>query len=473
MELYFIDNNTNNNNNENIIIYTQKNAILAIKKLKLIINRAMKNTFLSLIFGLTILNTFGQANILPGDKSINTSLIKRGKFTMGYYVVKDDIATEICIYETEIDFTNNRLIINTNLGFLKSYLEWKEKIVVDGTSLKTISRSSERDTRSFDIKYSNSITGEHLDKSGKKKNIDIPLKEDCFDIASYPFIICALPLDTGYRATIPVCDMDSENYKKTYKVEITNVKSNIFHSDLTGDHQVWRVDVKEESTGNLYIYDIDKKTRKIYKIGIAANGNNLMLIDKETDYNPFKNKFDKESTYKLVSNGNSVILGEAFARDDRSGKDDKKFDIGIINLNKKQFAKKGTKVLIIPYTAFYKEWFEINKKQSKIKNAKPIPLPKEAAECIKYSTVYDNEGHFEFTNLMPGEYLLFTAFGYEDTFPQSKVTGTADKYINGSYSGTEVYTEIFQMSQNATASIAKVVSIKTNGEKLNVKLKKS
>jgi len=38
--------------------------------------------------------------------------------------------------------------------------------------------------------------------------------------------------------------------------------------------------------------------------------------------------------------------------------------------------------------ALFKELFVINKKQSKIKNAKPIPLPKSAAECIKYASVY-------------------------------------------------------------------------------------
>jgi hypothetical protein len=67
----------------------------------------------------------------------------------------------------------------------------------------------------------------------------------------------------------------------------------------------------------------------------------------------------------MVTKGNSVISGEAFAKDDRSGVDNRKLRIDILNVNKKQFAPKGTKVVLLPYTEYFKEWMELNKNKGK------------------------------------------------------------------------------------------------------------
>lgn len=411
--------------------------------------------------------------ILPGDKSLNMSLIKTGKFTMGYNVVQDGKATEICIYETELNLSNQNFNLKSSLNFISSDLKWKEDIVADAKTLKPIRRISERDTRNFTLNFSNNITGEISTKSkSKSKPIKFSISEDYFDIATYPYVISALPLTTGYKATIPVLDYDAKEPNKVYNVLVKEVKSHIFHSDLTGDHNVWKVAVFEESSNNNFIYYIDKETRKIWRADILSNGTVLFLLDKETDFNPFKNKFDKEETLRMIKQGSSTILGEAFARDDRSGKDDKLIRIDVLNVNKKQFAPKGTKVLLMPYTAFYKEWFDINKKQAKVKNAKPIPLPNDAKECIVFTEVYNDAGNFEFTNLMPGEYLLFTSFNYQDFFSKSEVVGKANVYVNGHYQGTEVYTDMFGYTQQGNANYQKNVTIEKNGETLKVKLKR-
>jgi len=60
---------------------------------------------------------------------------------------------------------------------------------------------------------------------------------------------------------------------------------------------------------------------------------------------------------------------------------------------------------------------------------------------------------------MPREYLIFTTFGYEDTFPKNSVAGSANVYINGSFAGSEVYTEMLQMSKNGIANISKLINI--------------
>ncbi len=190
---------------------------------------------------------------------------------------------------------------------------------------------------------------------------------------------------------------------------------------------------------------------------------------KETDYNPFTTKFDKAYTLKLITAGNSVILGQAFARDNQNGGMLK--GIAVLNINKKQFARTGTSVLLIPYTAFFKEWIKLN--DDSRKKGRAIPLPKEAAECIKSTTVYDDAGHFEFTNLMAGEYLLYTEFGYVHTSSRTEVVGYTDTYINGIFQGSRANTTTYNVSGNVSAAVKKTVTIKNNGDKEEVKLKKT
>ncbi|MDV3462939.1 MULTISPECIES: DUF3108 domain-containing protein [Weeksellaceae] len=414
----------------------------------------MKKIFFSFSFCICAVLFFGQNKILPGSRSINTKLIKTSNYTMGYYFVKGGNPMEICNYQTEVSTDGDQLLFSSKLIFLKTDKLWTEHIVLDKNTLKPISRKSERETRTFDIKHTNINKG------------------DYFDIATYPLVLCALPLNTGYKAIIPVIDYDSANKDKIQNVNITDVKSNIYNSELTGEHQVWKVSVNEESTGNLYDYFIDKTSRKIYKITVSSKGNNFMLVDKETDSNPLKNKFDKEATLKMVTKGNSVISGEAFAKDDRSGVDNRKLRIDILNVNKKQFAPKGTKVVLLPYTEYFKEWMELNKKQRKIKGAQPILLSEDAKSCILTTEIYNDKGNFEFTNLMEGEYFVYISFNYTDTFSRREVTGTSDVYINGQYAGTQLNTDIFDYAQTGNANFQKIVTIKSNGEIVKIKLKR-
>jgi hypothetical protein len=267
------------------------------------------------------------------------------------------------------------------------------------------------------------------------------------------------------------------NKVTTDEAIVLETKSDQFTSPLTGQHMCWKVTVVHKNTKKYIFYYIDKENRRIRKIEYAHKDNRgdgyaLGYLDKETDINLFKTPFEKEAIRKMMNDGNSIITGEAFARDDRSGKDDKKIRIDVLNVNKKQFAPKGTKVLLMPNTTYYKEWFELNKKQAKIKGAKPIPLPKEAASQIKMTEVFNDKGNFEFANLMNGDYLLFTSFNYEDFFSKSEVTGKADVYVNGSYQGTEVYTDMFGYTQQGNANFYKFVTILKNGEKIDVKLKR-
>jgi hypothetical protein len=76
-----------------------------------------------------------------------------------------------------------------------------------------------------------------------------------------------------------------------------------------------------------------------------------ITVNEELDYQPIKNKFNKEQAVRQISNGNSVVIGTAFARS-RSGK---KLG-GLVNTAKKQYAPKGTEILLFPNSAYYDEW---------------------------------------------------------------------------------------------------------------------
>lgn len=416
---------------------------------------------------------FAQVTVLPGDKSINVSLLKPGTYTMVYNISYNGKWAPLGEYVTEVAFQNKQLKVNTALFFTKSNTQWTESFVVQTNSFLPVSSYSDRDERTLSLSFSNKVTGFYLDKKlQKKKQINQDLPKNCFDASVYPYIIQMLPLDVGYRAIIPVFDYEATDNAKTHRIEIIEVKSDVYTSDLTGEHKVWKVAVLEGNTGHRFDYFIDKANRSIWKISIvSAKGDKMVMTNIETDFNPFKTSFDKKTTLAMVQNGNAVIKGTAFARDNENEGGLK--GMAVLNINKKQYAAKGTEIVLIPFTAYFKEWIALNEKQRKIKNAKPIPLPKDAFDCFKRTTVYDDNGNFEFTNLKPGEYLLVTAFGYTHTPKQTEETGRASVIVNGTYQGDEVYTSVFSYSSNATANIQKVVSIKKEGEKVEVKLKKT
>ena len=129
----------------------------------------------------------------------------------------------------------------------------------------------------------------------------------------------------------------------------------------------------------------------------------------------------------------------------------------------------GTVVLLIPYTDFFKEWFEKNKVL--INAGISTVLPKGASECIKSTTVSDKEGHFEFTQLMPGDYLLLSQFNYVQGVSETHVTGYTDTYFGGAFAYSNANTKTSYFNMMLTASVKKVVTIKQDGEKVVMTLK--
>lgn len=439
---------------------------MIVKNLKRLHSLRLVTTLL-----LTVTTVFCQAQTLlvPGENVLDKKWIKSGIFDMACYAETKGQQVMISSFTYQINSTNKALAVYTAYQMTGSPDITLDTSIADGNTFKPIYRSSFGSSKDMVLHFGKDVSGYYYDKKSKKRH---PIKESgnaFFDSFMYPYILGFLPLTTGYKSNLAVYEYKPGNNTNTKKTRIEEVKSNMYTSTLTGEHKVWAVNVFEEATNDRYVYYIDKDSRRLWKVEIETQGQRLLLIDKETDYNPFTAKFDKAATLKMVQSGNSVILGQAFARDNQNEGALK--GIAVLNINKKQYARPGTSVVLIPFTDYFKEWIKLN--DASRKKGRAIPLSQEATECIKVTTVYDKEGHFEFTSLMPGEYLLYTEFGYEHTSIRTETTGYSDRYVNGLYQGTIEHTTSRAYGSNAAAAIKKVVTIKTDGEKVTMKLKKT
>ncbi|MVT08273.1 DUF3108 domain-containing protein [Chitinophaga tropicalis] len=410
-----------------------------------------------------------QTVLVPGENVFDKKFIKNSTYEMACYANINGQDMEVSSFNIQIIHDSKTLAVYTTLRMTGAKELSMDTSIADWNTFKPIYRSSSNQTRDMVLHFGKEVTGYYYDKQNKKR---YPVKDPVnsgsfFDSYAYPYILGLLPLTTGYKNDIAVYDFKPENSTNTKVARIEEVKSNLYKSNLTDDHKVWQVSIFEEATNDRYLYYIDKDTRRLWKIVIQTRGQQLVLVDKEIDYNPFTTRFDKAQTLKMVTSGNSIILGQAFARDNQNTGVLRK--MAVANINKKQYARAGTSVVLIPYTPFFKEWIKLNKESRK--KGKSIPLPEEAAECIKVATVYDDDGHFEFTSLMPGEYLLYTEFGYTHKASRTEITGYTDTYINGIFQGTSPNTTTYNYNTTESAAIQKTITIKADGEKAEVKLR--
>lgn len=120
---------------------------------------------------------FAQLTVLPGDKSINTSLLKTGTYTMTYNISYNGKWVPLGEYVTEVAFANKQLKVNTSLSFTKTNTQWTEIFVADANSFLPVSSYSDRDERTLSLSFSNKVTGSYVDKKTQKKkqiNQDLP-----------------------------------------------------------------------------------------------------------------------------------------------------------------------------------------------------------------------------------------------------------------------------------------------------------
>ncbi|WP_343674108.1 hypothetical protein [Chitinophaga sp.] len=425
-------------------------------------------TLRSVLLLLLPLASLGQKTVSPGSPDINTSRLTPGKSLYTVYYVNGDNWTKkgTTVYDMTISGTEMKLVADYKDENEKWYRT--RTSIADAKTLSPLSYKSEGLRVNLDLKFGTSITGKyHYIAENKDDQVLFKPAAKFVDFNVADLLFTTLPLDVGYKAIIPEFYYTKSPDSILTNYIIKDVKSYMYRSPKTGNHESWMVGVLEESTGAVYAYVIDKKDHRLWqRVMPVGGGVTEICVNEELDYQPIKSRFDKERTLQQLEKGNSVIVGTAFARDHIQG------GRAVMNLKKAQYAPMGTVVSILPNSEYLEEWKAVNKKIRKGKKLPEVPIDPNVSGCIKTTTVYDDKGHFEFTNLMPGEYILMTTFGYTHQYSYKYYAGTS-YLMNQSgavLSANDVYNTA-DAATGATAAIEDKVTIKKDGDKVDVNLK--
>lgn len=429
----------------------------------------MRIPFKSIFILLLPFATFGQKIVAPGSPDINASRLKPGKSLYTIYYVKGTTWTKKGSYINDITISGNELTYVSDFKDENDKWYRRRTSVVDAQTLNPISFKNEGLKNTLTLNFGSTITGKyHYTNGDKDKLISVKSPGKFIDYNLADAIFTTLPISTGYKATMPQFFYTEHPDSLIGNYTIKDVKSYIHRSPKTGNHESWLVSLLEESSGAYYVYIVDKKSYRVWQREMpAGKGITEICVDEELDYQPIKNKFDKVLALQMVENGNGVISGRAFARDHNYGN-----KLAVVNTNRAQYAPKGTVVSILANSPYLEEWKEVNKKIRKKNKVQEVPIDPNVAACIKKTTVYDDKGHFEFTNLMPGEYILLTTFGYTHKYSYSYYAGQSNLvHPSGTVLSSSPIYNTASAATGATAEIEMKVTIKSNNDKVEVNLK--
>ena len=436
---------------------------------------------LSTILLCTSSNSWAQPILIePGDKSLNTQLIKTGDFEWGWF---QDERSDIGKVLVSIRRNDNEIIIQRYEASKKLGTDETTTIVLDANNLAPKSNKFVGDTFSYDVKYSDKITGTRTSfANNPKASFSEKLEGKYFDIDSVPFIISNLPLSKDYRANIPVVDF-SEGFKPKYsQFKITEVTDFAGHDVTAGTIYSWKVTAVNKALNYEHVIYIDKQSRRILRDDYRKVINGWPIaynyFDRFKDVSPIKAKFDTEYTMALLTKGNSTIKGQAYAKSFKV-KGAKK---------ETQYAQKGSEVLLIPLTPYFKEWVDYNIKMGAVKKGGGIssldqipslvslsetyglayPLPPEVQKAMLYTKVSDDKGNFAYKNIKPGEYLVFVSFNamaYDNTTSQNdgyniSIGGDGTAYVK------PINKETHWLSKKVM-KVHKQISVRRDGETIS------
>ena len=410
-----------------------------------------------------------QKAVAPGSKDINTKYIKPGKSVFTVYYVKDTSWVKQGTVTYDIVAANNQLSLTNSYTPKDNSFSTARTSVADAQTLKPITYISDAKETKVDLNFGEKVTGNYYTKKTKKnKKLNLNPKEVFFDWLWTDNMILTLPLDVGYKARFPQFYYSDDTAAVPVEYyTIKEVKSFIYNSPRTGKHEAWLVTVLEENTNAIYNYIVDKKDHRLWQREMSmGKGMWEITTNEELDYQPIKNKFDKEKVAQQIYKGSSVITGTAYARSDAG----KKLG-GLVNTAKKQFAPKGTEITLFPSSAYYDEWVEVNKKIRKQKKMPEVPLNSDFGYGVKKAKVYDDQGHFEFADLMPGTYVVMASFDFSNSYNYSYVSGYTNYYNYWGYTGSSTNYATARQGYIDKANIEKRVTIDKDGEKKEVNLK--
>lgn len=431
-------------------------------------NTYMKSYALVLAAGLLPFVALSQKIVAPGSPDINTKYIKPEKSLYTVYYVKDTSWNKQGTITYDILAGDNQLSLTSSYTPKDKAWVTARTSVVDAKTLRSISYNSDGKETKLNLNFGEMITGNYYSKKTKKdKKLNLKASEPFIDFNWTDHMIGTLPLDVGYKARIPQFYYNDESNVQVEYYTIKEVKSYSYGSPKTGKHDTWLVTLLEENTGAIYNYVVDKKDRRLWQREMSmGKGMWEITLNEELDYQPIKSLFNKEQAIQQISKGNSVIIGTAYARSS-SGK---RLG-GLVNTAKKQYAPKGTEITLFPSSAYYEEWIQVNNKIRKQKKMPEVPLNQDFGYAVKKAKVYDDEGHFEFADLMPGTYIIMASFDFSNSYNYSYVSGYTNYYNYWGYTGSTTNYGTARSSYIDKATIEKRITIDQDGEKKEVNLK--
>ena len=191
------------------------------------------------------------------------------------------------------------------------------------------------------------------------------------------------------------------------------------------------------------------------------NAQKVNLIDRIEKKNTINTiypniKFDIKEAENLLENGKSVIKGILFTKE--------KTRLGIKPLFGVKIFGANITVTLFPVGSYFENWFELRKEKENKKTI--VCMSAEAFE--KKIVVQTNEnGIFLFEKLKPGKYFLQAFLNTSYDYYNNVNVGSE----SNSSGGTTIYTEKQYFSINQNERIEKFVTVKENGEIVEVKLK--
>lgn len=234
----------------------------------------MKLTFLTF---LCFTVYFSKAQNDTTELYIDPSLIVDEQYTMSWQILTDGKPIELAEIKTTIRNVEDLVYIITNVFMNSNVSPWVDTTIVKAKDFSPAYHTSTNSQRSMQIKYENQIIGFHKNKqSGHKKNISDEFKPKHFDSSSYTYLLKYLLLKEGFKAKIPLYDIEKGYTSAT----IQNVESSTFN--YKGQQRpTWRVTTYDDIQDNsvLVIHYIDKKNREIlYQEIIPEAGRKMCMV---------------------------------------------------------------------------------------------------------------------------------------------------------------------------------------------------
>lgn len=420
--------------------------------------------------------------VLPGSASLNTALLHTGSFvwerpTGGLFASGEPQKPDQRF--VTISRTAGEIVIE------ERYTEQgadvvKRKLVLDARTFGPIRAQAETVGFSYDLVCGKTLKGDiEVYRTGEKEHFDEPLEEPFFLGSSLEFLVSLLPLKAGYRALIPQVTFDDGYRTKVMRWEIESLQEMKMPSCAIGEVvDVFVVELRNTLTAtNTYKIVIEKESRRILFVSKDPGSFGVTYMDTQADRNPIVTPFDAAAARAMISAGNSSIEGQAYTTDEG-------MPGALLDRPKRILAPKGSIVMLIPQTPYFKEWLAFN---TAVRTKFPptivagqvlngcagFPLPLEVKEQTLLTEVTDDRGGFSFQHLKPGEYhviVQFVATKYTHTTQTPTGGYTVTVYPDGSGTATPTM-DVRHWGSPANVSNYALVRITADGEKVRVKLK--